>query len=151
MEIQGVWPGKDRHMWSFCKYEWVLCGFTAWGQGGSGLRLCWPLTSLWLRQIGVCQPSSPVPNSSQTSISGSKGDSPGFCTQLIIWGNWTGLQVVGWCVPTQWGAETTTRRLLEWDASFKKESREITHVHQWQGLKKQSIKSLSLGGKVCPF
>lgn len=55
-----------------------------------GLGLCWPLNSLWLRQIGVCQPSSPVPNSSQTGIFVSKGDCPSsyvnsrLCTQLII-------------------------------------------------------------------
>ena len=55
-----------------------------------GLGLCWSPNSLWLRQIGICQPSSPVPNSSQTIIFGFKGDFPSsyvnrrLCTQLII-------------------------------------------------------------------
>lgn len=40
---------------------------------------------------------------------------------------------------------------LEWDASLKVGSREITDIHKWQGLKKQLTKSLQSGGKVCPF
>lgn len=63
------------------------------GREELGLGLCWTLTSLWMRQTGVCQPGSPVPNSSQIGISGFKGDCPSsyvnsrLCTQLTISAN----------------------------------------------------------------
>lgn len=75
------------------------------GREELGPRLCWTLNSLWMRQIGACQPGSPVPNSSQAGIFGFKGDCPSsyvnsrLSTQLIIWANWTESWVVGGWVP----------------------------------------------------
>lgn len=69
-----------------------------------GLELCWPLNSLWMRQIGVCQPGSPIPNSTQTGLFSFKRDWSGshvnsrLCTKLIICANCVQLWVVGWWV-----------------------------------------------------
>lgn len=119
------------------------------------LGLCWPLNSLWMRQIGVCQLGSLIPNSSQTGIFGFKRDwscshvNSRFCTKLI-WANSMPLWVVGrWVLPNGelrqpnvgFGVGNQTRD----------ESTVILETDKWPGLQKQSTKSLRLEGKVCPF
>lgn len=157
--IRWFWQRQVKHVRIVGKYAPALCGLTAQSQGRAWT---WSLLApeFILDKAGWCVLTRvAIPNNSQTGIVGFNMDCSGSHVKSGSAQNWYFEQIVQSCA--QWNDEfypigsVETAKWWLWsecqEAGFRDGSRVIIEIDEWQGLQKQSSKSLQLEERVCSF